>query len=117
MVARKAEGDAKLPRPPGAPAIGPLALRADLRRTLLSPVLEQPGEQHRLVADRYRRELVEAVEANVRIWRDEIEVPVNGGVHGGEDREEGQGMDGDSFARRSAQCDGPGKRGCLGLRL
>src|SRR5204863_7271093 len=49
MVAREAEGDAELARPPGAPAVGPFALRRYLRWPLLSPVLEQPREEHRLV--------------------------------------------------------------------
>ena len=45
-------------------------------------MVEQTGEQHRLVGNLHRQ-LAQAVKAEVRVGRDEIEVPVNGGGHGG----------------------------------
>ena len=94
-------GGFELARPPGAPAVGPAPFCRDLGRPFLAIVIQQPGEQHRLVGNLHRQ-LAQPVQADVRVGRDKIEVPVNGDGHGGEDREEGRGVDGDSFAPRGA---------------
>src|SRR4051812_35370982 len=99
MRGGKAERDAQAMRPPGAPAVGPAPLGRDLGRTLLPPMMEQSGEEDRLIGYR-ARQLVEAVERDIRVRRDEIEIPLNGDGHGGENREKGKGMDGNSFASR-----------------
>src|SRR5205814_9025810 len=44
-----AEGNAQLARPPRAPTVGPAPLDRHLGRALLSPMLEQAGEEHGLV--------------------------------------------------------------------
>src|SRR5689334_9037449 len=103
MVAWKAERDAEVACPPGAPAISPLALCRDFRRTLLSPVLEQACEQDRLVAD-LCRQLVQPVEADIRIRGDEIEVPVDARFHDAKHREESPAMDGERPRSAPAAC-------------
>ncbi len=76
MLGREAERDAELLRPPRAPAVSPAALGRYLGRALLAPVVEETGEKHRLV--QYRRgDLAQAVQGDVGVGRDEIEVPVD----------------------------------------
>src|SRR3954463_13269742 len=96
VLGGKPEGDAQAAGPPGTPSIGPAALRRDLGRALLPPVVEQGGEEHGFVVHRVRQ-FAQAMQRDVRIRRDEIEVPINGGAHGSEDREESG--TGGSFAR------------------
>src|SRR5262245_33395757 len=114
MRGGEAERNAEAFRPPGAPAVGPAPLGRNLGGTLLPPVVEQARKEHRLVG--YASwQLPQPVERDIRVRRNEIEVPINGDGHGGEDRKEGKRVDGYPFSRRSAQCDGSGKRGrsCL----
>src|ERR1051326_1751485 len=96
MRGGEAEWDAETLRPPGAPAVGPAALGRNLGRALLPPVVEQPGKEDRLEGHR-TRQLLQPVERDVRVRRHEIEVPINGDRHGGADREEREGLDGDWY--------------------
>src|SRR3954469_16151725 len=101
MGGGKAKRNAELACPPSAPAVGPAALGVNLSGSFLAEVVQKTGEQHGLVGDG-KRNFPQPMQADIRVGRDEIEVPVNGGGHGGEDREEGKGLDGDSFAPAGA---------------
>ena len=103
VLGGEAERDAELLRPPRAPAVGPAALGCNLGRTLLAEVVEQAGEQYRPVGH-LDGKILQPMQAEVGIRRNEIEVPINGDGHGGQDRKEGKGLDGDSFTAGGAQC-------------
>src|SRR5579871_6580106 len=105
MCGGETEGDAELLRPPGAPAVGPAPLCRNFRRALLAEMVEQAGEEYWLAGD-LGGKIPQPMQADVGIGRNEIEIPVNGGSHGGQDREEGKGLDGDSFTAGGAQCHG-----------
>src|ERR1044071_9152610 len=99
MGGGKAKRDAEALRPPGALAVGPAPLGRDLGGTLLSPVIEQACEKDRLISYR-TRQFVQPVKRDIRVRRDEIEVPINGDGHGEIGREEGESVDGDRSEER-----------------
>src|SRR4029079_13695591 len=73
---RVAQLDAEAVRPPVAPAIGIASLGGQLSRALLSPVVQQPCEQHRPELDgEVWRQLLQPVQADAGERRNEIEIP------------------------------------------
>ena len=79
MRRRHAKGDVVPRRVPVAPAIGMHALGRNLRRSLVLPMAQQPGEENRAIGDlQVRRQPVELDELQIGEGREKIEVPVGG---------------------------------------
>jgi hypothetical protein len=77
MLGGQLQRNAQALRGPADLAEGPLPLRLQLGRTLLAPVIEQPGEQDRPVIDHDAvtlQRLGQAFEGQRRIGRDHVEV-------------------------------------------
>ena len=79
MRRRHAKGDTVPRRVPVAPAISVHALGRNLRRPLVLPMAEEPGEENRAIGDlQVRRQPVELDELQIGEGREKIEVPVGG---------------------------------------